>query len=205
MTDVFLYAGEVSARDVKLRDPTTTGGKVAYVLTCAAGSYAYSGIAAGLNVVHSLTCASGAYAYAGNAATLTYVPGAATVNYTLTCAAGAYAYQGNDATFVKTGAATGHIGGDDAPGGWKKAKKRKTKDEYAEATISRKQAVIDAYNGLLEPETPETVAIEAKTVVQSEELVELDLVKVQKLLAMWQQELDRREEQDDEESLLMLL
>jgi len=57
----------------------------------------------------------------------------------------------------------------------------------------------------LEPETPETVAIEAKTVVQSEELVELDLVKVQKLLAMWQQELDRREEQDDEESLLMLL
>lgn len=95
-------------------------------------------------------------------------------------------------------------GGDDA-GGWRKENKRKKQDKYAEETIARKRAVIAAYQGLLEPETPDTVAIEAKTVVQSAELEALDLVKVQKLLSMWKAELDRREEQDDEEALLMLL
>ena len=95
------------------------------------------------------------------------------------------------------------VGGDDA--GWRKEKKRKKRDEYTETQIARKLSVIKAYNGLLEPETPEPVAIEAKTVIQSGKLEDLDLEKVQKLLAMWQTELDRREEQDDEETLLMLL
>ena len=94
------------------------------------------------------------------------------------------------------------VGGDDAP--WVKEKKRKRKDEYAENVVARKQALIVAYKGLLEPETPEVVAIEAKTVVESTELGDLDLAKVQKLLAMWQAELDRRE-QDDEEAILMLI
>ena len=99
---------------------------------------------------------------------------------------------------------TGHSGGDDAP--WRQEKKKKNvKDEFATDKEARKQALIAAYKGLLEPETPETVAIEAKTVVQSDKLESIDLVKVQTLLAMWQAELDRREEQDDEESLLMLL
>ena len=199
-TGAYVYAGN---------DATLTyhSGAVAtnYTLTCAVGAYSYSGLPATLTVARNLQLATGAYAYTGNAATLTYVPGAVTVNYTLTCETGAYLYQGNDTTFVKTGASTGHIGGDDAPGGWKKAKKRKKQDQYAEATIARKQALIAAYKGLLEPETPEVIAIEAKTVVQSEKPESLDLVKVQKLLEMWQAEIDRREEQDDEEALLMLL
>ena len=95
-----------------------------------------------------------------------------------------------------------HSGGDDA---WRKEKKKKKKDLYAEQTAARKVAVIAAYNGLLEPETPEVIAIEAKTVVQSAQPESLDLKRVQKLLALWQEELDRRQEQDDEEALLMLL
>ena len=76
MTDVFLYSGEVSPNDVKLRDPTVVAGKQNYVLTCAVGAYGYS----------------------GSAATLTYVPGVTKVDYTLVCAAGAYTYAGVAAT-----------------------------------------------------------------------------------------------------------
>jgi invasion protein IalB len=94
-------------------------------------------------------------------------------------------------------------GGDDA-GQWRKEKKRVKKDEYLDTTISRKNAIIAAYKGLLEPETPEIISIEVKSVVESTELDALDIVKVQKLLDLWQDELNRRE-QDDEESLLMLL
>ena len=93
-------------------------------------------------------------------------------------------------------------GGDDA---WRKEKKRKKNDEYLENTVLRKKALIDAYNGLLDQQTPEPIAKVVESVVQSTPIVDLDLEKVRKLLKLWQDELDRREEQDDEEALLMLL
>lgn len=72
-----------------------------YSLSCSAGSYVYAGNAATLTRGYSLTCASGAYVYTGNAATLDYVSGAAPVNYTLTCDAGAYVYSGQSATLTR--------------------------------------------------------------------------------------------------------
>ena len=47
-----------------------------------------------------LTCAVGSYTYTGQTATLTYVPGVTKVNYVLSCAVGAYVYTGNTATLV---------------------------------------------------------------------------------------------------------
>lgn len=91
---------------------TAAGGPTNYTLTCAAGSYTYTGQAATLKVSHSLTCSAGAYTYAGQAATLkvahslvcnpgaySYVGQTATlkVAHSLTCAAGAYNYVGNAA------------------------------------------------------------------------------------------------------------
>jgi hypothetical protein len=94
------------------------------------------------------------------------------------------------------------VGGDEA-GDWVKEKKRKKTDIYAEQTVARKQAVLDAFHGLLDPETPEPVVIEAKSVVESTPLPDLDREKVQKLLKLWQDEVARREE-DDELVMMML-
>jgi hypothetical protein len=66
---------------------TTAAGATNYSLTCSAGAYAYTGVAAGLKVAHTLTCSAGAYAYIGVAAGLK-------VAHMLTCSAGAYAYTG---------------------------------------------------------------------------------------------------------------
>jgi len=43
---------------------------------------------------YTLTCNAGAYTYSGQVATLTYTPGATTINYTLVCANGSYSYTG---------------------------------------------------------------------------------------------------------------
>ena len=51
-------------------------------------------------VNYTLSCAAGAYSYTGVAATLTYVSGATPVNYTLTCDAGSYNYTGVAATLT---------------------------------------------------------------------------------------------------------
>lgn len=174
-------------------------------LALAKGEYTYAGIAANLTVARNLALGKGIYPYTGLPATLTYVPGSGKVDYVLSLSAGAYSYLGNDATLVYFTPKTGHVGGDDAPKGWRKEKKRKVKDDYLENVVERRQAVIRAYEGLLESQTPLVIANKAKTVVESEALAELDLIKVQKLLALWQDELNRRREQDDEESILMLL
>lgn len=172
----------------------------ARVLTCSAGAYSYVGQNATLTYGRVLTCQPGAYIYTGNDAVLTYaVPGV----YTLTCNAGAYSYVGNDATLTYVPIVPiGHSGGDD---GWKKEKPKKRKDDYKTNIIARKQAVLDAYNGLLEPETTDAIAEEVKNVIQLTPIVDLDLSKVRKLLALWEQELNRREEDDDEEAILLLL
>ena len=96
------------------------------------------------------------------------------------------------------------VGGDEA-GDWKKEKPRKKKNLAEEAQV-RKLSILEAYQGLLEPITNTDIAIEVKNVIQSSSLEEItsDLSRVKTLLALWKQELDSRE-QDDEEALLMLL
>lgn len=96
------------------------------------------------------------------------------------------------------------IGGDEA-GEWKKEKPRKKKNLAEEAQV-RKQSILEAYKGLLEPITNTDIAIEVNNVIQSSSLEEItsDLNRVKSLLALWKLELDIRE-QDDEEALLMLL
>ncbi len=96
------------------------------------------------------------------------------------------------------------VGGDEA-GEWKKEKPRKKKNLAEEAQV-RKQSILEAYQGLLEPITNTDIAIEVNNVIQSSSLEEItnDLNRVKALLALWKLELDNRE-QDDEEALLMLL
>ena len=240
MTDVFLYAGEASPNNVKLRDPTKSGGggasltatiavtldDITAALAATLGhSASESAMLDGVTVAstgtvgHPTTSAitlddvtSAASAVLGHPATETVTLDDVTFDASATLDHAGASLTATvevlldgisfDAT-ATAGLQSTKQGGDDAP--WRKEKKRKVKDEYADNVAERKRAITAAYKGLLEPETPDTVAIEAKTVVQSAEPESLDLVKVQKLLAMWQQELDRREEQDDEEALLMLL
>lgn len=74
-----------------------SGGKVAYTLTCAAGSYAVTGQTATLtytshgSIAYSLSCAAGSYSVTGQAATLH-------VSHKLTAAAGSYSVTGIAAT-----------------------------------------------------------------------------------------------------------
>lgn len=56
--------------------------------------------AASSAVNYTLSCAAGSYTYTGVAATLDYVAGGTPIDYTLTCAAGSYTYTGNDATLT---------------------------------------------------------------------------------------------------------
>ena len=120
--DVYLRpdAGD-GANGVRLRPDGPSGG-VNYVLSCSAGAYAYTGIAATLSLSRNLQLSKGIYAYTGQTANLTiarnislstgvyayvglpsiltYVPGSSAVNYTLALEPGIYAYQGNDATLI---------------------------------------------------------------------------------------------------------
>ena len=59
--------------------PGAASSAVNYTLSCAAGAYTYTGVAATLTVKRNyvLICAAGAYSYTGVAATLTYVSGVA--------------------------------------------------------------------------------------------------------------------------------
>lgn len=66
-----------------------------YTLTADAGSYTWSGAAAGLTVARKLTAGAGSYAWAGGDATLA-------VGRKLTAEAGAYSWTGGDATFTYT-------------------------------------------------------------------------------------------------------
>lgn len=93
-------------------------------------------------------------------------------------------------------------GGDDA---WRKEKKHKKVDSYLEDKKNRIAAVIAAYEGLLEPETPEEVVIEAKQYVQEVSIPDMDLARVLHVLDMWEAEIERRAEQDDEEALMLLI
>jgi hypothetical protein len=68
-----------------------TAGTVNYTLVCAAGSYAYSGVAANLTVARKLSLDAGAYSYTGQAASLT-------VARRLALDAGAYTYTGQAAS-----------------------------------------------------------------------------------------------------------
>lgn len=192
-------------------------GSIPYTLVCASGSYTYTGTVTTFKTVHSLVASSGAYTYTGNSATLTYhAGGSSPVNYALSCAVGAYLYTSDyslagyvDPEYWQDSATLVVVhntstGGDEA-GGWVKEKPRKKKNLAEEAQV-RKQAVLEAYQGLLEPITNTDIAIEVNNVIQSSSLEEItsDLNRVKALLALWKQELDSRE-QDDEEALLMLL
>lgn len=87
--------------------PGAASSAVNYTLSCAAGSYTYTGKDATLTVQrnYTLSCAAGSYTYTGVAATLTYTPGSAKVDYTLACDSGTYSYTGNAATLTYSGAA----------------------------------------------------------------------------------------------------
>lgn len=121
---------------------------VNYVLTCAVGSYTYTGQAATLRRGYSLICAPGSYAYTGIAATLTYVPGVATANYTLVCDVGSYVYSGIAATLTyATGAVETTLQG--SAGGTAARKKRKRKVEVQPTRIA--PVVVEIQKILQEP------------------------------------------------------
>ncbi len=90
MPDVFLYQGEASPKDVKLRDPTVAGGAgpTAYTLTCLNGAYAITGSSANLLFNRIVIATSGSYAITGNNQGLI-------ATRLLNLTAGAYAITGN--------------------------------------------------------------------------------------------------------------
>lgn len=213
MTDVFLYQGESNPSDVKLRDPTTPGAKVDYVLTCAAGAYAYAGQAAVLTVARNLSLAAGAYsytgqaasltvsrnlaldagayAYAGNDATLDYVPGAAKIDYTLDCEAGAYVYTGQDAVLAyepKTVFLSD----------WVPPKRTQKKDNHKRLNDERRAEVSRAFDALIGHPEP-LVVREVREIVGSSSLEELAPEKVTQLLTL------QREIDEEDEVLLLLI
>ena len=65
--------------------------RTAYTLSCAAGTFSYSGGTAGLAFNRVLSAASGTFAYTGGDATLTYTP-ASGDDYTLAAAGGTFSY-----------------------------------------------------------------------------------------------------------------
>ena len=87
----------------------------------------------------------------------------------------------------------------------KKEKSKKKKILLNESSV-RKQSIIDAYEGLLEPRTQEVISGKAQEIIKSDsfDTIEQDLSKVRELMSLWQDELDVRE-QDDEEAILMLM
>jgi len=181
MPDIFLYQGEANPNDIVLSNPTVQrggGSSVNYTLTCAVGSYVYTGQtatlglarklaldvgayvytgqAATLTVARRLALDAGAYVYAGNNATLDYVPGR--VDYTLACDAGAYVYTGQDATLdysagvpVPTG---GHFAFDEKKRGKRWKKEKEERDQ-------RREVLVAAFQGL--PAEVKPVAVEAIT------------------------------------------
>jgi hypothetical protein len=117
--------------------------ELARKLPLAAGAYVYTGQAITMALARNLSLAAGAYAYAGNDATLTYIPGAGTVNYVLDLAAGSYAYAGNDAILA-------YVPGSVAPAvsyGWvdySKRKKRVRKPEIADPVVIEAEEKLEA-------------------------------------------------------------
>ncbi len=94
-------------------EASSGGGAIAYSLTCSAGSYTYTGIAANLKLAHTLLCSTGTYSVTGQASLLkvahklicgsgSYALNGVSANLrvarTLTCSAGAYTYTGVNAT-----------------------------------------------------------------------------------------------------------
>jgi hypothetical protein len=72
-----------------------------YSLSCAAGSYALSGVAATIKRSKLVTAAAGSYAITGQAATIAKSSGAGA--YTLIADAGSYSLTFNSATLARTG------------------------------------------------------------------------------------------------------
>lgn len=110
--------------DGRLYDPTQASGSVTYVLSCAVGTYIYTGQTATLTVARKLTLDAGAYTYTGQDATLTYVAG--NVDYVLACDAGEYAYIGNNATLTYT---QGIVNYDTHDGGDVRKRDKRIKEE----------------------------------------------------------------------------
>lgn len=80
--------------DVTNLDPAGGAGPVNYVLTCAVGTYTYTGNTTSLKVAHSLICAPGSYSYTGQIASLKVV-------HSLVCSTGAYSYTGVDSSLKR--------------------------------------------------------------------------------------------------------
>lgn len=120
---VYLYAGEATAEDVRLCDPTiqAAAGLTHYTLPAAAGTYTLTGTAATLTVARKLVCESGVYLITGTDATLTVTAGTPAVvqtgggadwtrgrkrkrrklrYYVLKCESGTYRTIGGEATFT---------------------------------------------------------------------------------------------------------
>ena len=195
-----------------------TSGAVAYTLSGAAGSYAYTGQTASFTVGRNLSGAAGAYAYTGQAATLTYTSGAGAVAYALSGDAGAYAYTGQNATLTYTsGAPIPFAGGGGGGGGrigyrprfqiiYPNVKRGKTLDkkigEWIEAIVA----------GEPEAEEPAEVTQVRKVVAPyvREDTIDLaamqrDAKQVRALLKAYEAEAKRQADEEDDELLMMVL
>lgn len=208
-TTIYLYQGDATPKDVILRDPTAAPatGQVNYSLTCAAGSYVYTGQSASLTFARNLSLATGTYVYTGQAATLTMA-----VNLPL--AAGAYSYVGNAATLDYVA-----VEGESVyPGAGYPIRVCKKKPHVRIDDIVER-SMRELYEGITET-APQQVKKQAAKIVRPHIVVgvkpatippasiidwatlERDAARVSALLALWQEQMESLE---DEEMLLMLM
>jgi hypothetical protein len=152
----------------------------------------------GGGVAYSLSCANGSYAVNGQSATLTYSSGR--INYTLSCAKGTYLVNGQSAILDYSNAGTGW----GTKGGIGKKKKehiaqskRSEIKEYL-ATIFAEPVVEEEMLEALQPYAKEEVtpnAIDYDLLLNSVEMVQNIIARAQAI----------QQEHEDEEALLMLI
>lgn len=181
----------------------TASSPTGYTITCNAGSYALTGQNSAIAVGRLIAANAGSYSLSGQNATISYTPIA---GYTITCDSGAYSIAGQNAAISYEAINQKH-GGDDAfHKGWdKKAWLKKQKaEELIEATIKKEYRKILG----IEPEQAEVKEI----AISVEEAPTYDFVDYSGVSEWLQAQefaiqslIARMAEEEDEETLLMLL
>jgi hypothetical protein len=162
---------------------TLTRAGINYTLTCAAGAYSVSGVAASFNVSLSVQAAPGAYAITGQAATLTKSGAQA---LTLVCDAGSYSITGNSSQFFTSQQyQRPNTDADDTPKRRKKARE-----------------VREVLEGIIDPQPTEIVAAD---IAQEIRETFMDVAAVERDIQRVEQILKKSRRLDDEAAILLLI
>ena len=186
-------------------------GPVNNTLLCSSGSYLYAGQNAVLNIQRNMLLETGQYNYTGNAATFTF-------GRSMALDAGQYVYSGNDATLDFVPGITLEIpqGGSGYPV-WRKKEPRSPSNNL---DLLWDLVLSEHYEELLESNAPSKVKKQAAAIVKpfvnrpskipkSSQVdwasLEMDVVRVEKLLKILEEQGLLRAIDDDDETILLMM